>query len=542
MERYASEEAAAEEATRTMAGITERKKAREEEEAMLRYAQEEAAPPEAGRAMAERIAERIAERKRELAERRAREEEAMSRYAQEEAAPPEAGRAMAERIAPRKRELAERKAREEGEGMARYAQEEGASEAAAKEMAERIAARKRELAERKAREEAEAMSAYCQEEAAAPETARALAERIEARKRELEEKKAREEAAAGEAAKTMAERIAARQRELAERMARVEEEAMERYFQEGRVELIPREIRERLEARRREETEAGGEARVLREKIAAKKRKLEERKREGMTRYQRAEKDLEDMKWRIHWRKKGVAEEAMLEAERAEEGGGTRIKTLAMREAVLERRKREATAQEEEGEMTDAQREMKRRIAERKAELEARKRPEEREGLLYQNFLVDMMEARESLEAIKGELEELEARLRDPELPKKEGWHAEVKFPELEGLLGEMKLRGKKKKRAGTATRTTGSGVFVTPSDLNASGGSYPSYLDPVRSLLKSGNSERAYSAYLKERETLSFPSFSIYMARLFYAGFLRSFLLTSLLPPFRLASPFPTS
>jgi hypothetical protein len=79
------------------------------------------------------------------------EEEQMAKYAEEEAAL-QSNREMGERIAQRKRELAEKKAREEEEQMAKYAQEEQAQQQATAAMADRIAARKRELAEKKARE------------------------------------------------------------------------------------------------------------------------------------------------------------------------------------------------------------------------------------------------------------------------------------------------------------------------------------------------------------------------------------------------------
>jgi len=72
--------------------------------------------------------------------------------------------------------------------MARYAAEEAAAAQATQEMAERIAARKRELAERKAKEEDEAMKKYAQEEAAV-EASKAIASTIQQRKRELAEKK-----------------------------------------------------------------------------------------------------------------------------------------------------------------------------------------------------------------------------------------------------------------------------------------------------------------------------------------------------------------
>jgi hypothetical protein len=75
--------------------------------------------------------------------KKAKEEEiAMARYAEEEAATGKATLEMAERIAARKRELAERKVKEEDEAMKRYAEEEAVAEAS-KAMASTIASRKK---------------------------------------------------------------------------------------------------------------------------------------------------------------------------------------------------------------------------------------------------------------------------------------------------------------------------------------------------------------------------------------------------------------
>jgi hypothetical protein len=74
----------------------------------------------------------------------------MAKYAQEEAAATNSD--MVERIQQRKREAAERKAREEEEAMARYAEEEAAQKNASEQLAASIAQRKRDLAEKKARE------------------------------------------------------------------------------------------------------------------------------------------------------------------------------------------------------------------------------------------------------------------------------------------------------------------------------------------------------------------------------------------------------
>jgi len=72
----------------------------------------------------------------------------MARYAAEELAQSQAAASMAERIAARKREVAEKKLKEEEEAMNRYAEEEKAAQAS-KAMAETIALRKRDLAEKK---------------------------------------------------------------------------------------------------------------------------------------------------------------------------------------------------------------------------------------------------------------------------------------------------------------------------------------------------------------------------------------------------------
>jgi hypothetical protein len=76
----------------------------------------------------------------------------MAKYAQEEANAQNASAGLAATIAQRKRELAEKKAREEEEAMLRYAEEEEKQKQATEGLAATIAARKRELAEKKARE------------------------------------------------------------------------------------------------------------------------------------------------------------------------------------------------------------------------------------------------------------------------------------------------------------------------------------------------------------------------------------------------------
>jgi len=74
--------------------------------------------------------------------------------------------------------------------MARYAAEEAANAQASLEMAERISARKREVAEKKAKEEDDAMKKYA-EEVASVEATKAMASTIQQRKRELAEKKSK---------------------------------------------------------------------------------------------------------------------------------------------------------------------------------------------------------------------------------------------------------------------------------------------------------------------------------------------------------------
>jgi len=93
----------------------------------------------------------------------------------------------------RKRELAEKKAREEEELMRKYAEEEAASEKAKASMADRIAARKRELAEKKAQEEEAQMKAYASQNMTAEEKQKALEAKVEEMKRQFADEKAKQE-------------------------------------------------------------------------------------------------------------------------------------------------------------------------------------------------------------------------------------------------------------------------------------------------------------------------------------------------------------
>jgi len=219
------------------------KKAMEQAEAMQKYAQEKSSSSSSSN-QARLMAERIQARKRELAETKAREEEgAMMKYATEEAASTAAADQMKQRIERHKRELAEKKAAKEAEEMAAYMAEEVASTAAADQMKQRIEQRKRELSEQKAAKESEEMAAYMAEEAASNAAAAQMKARIEQHKRELAEKKAAkeaeemtaymaEEAASTAAADQMKARIEQRKKELAEKKAAKEAEEMEAYMAE----------------------------------------------------------------------------------------------------------------------------------------------------------------------------------------------------------------------------------------------------------------------------------------------------------------------
>jgi hypothetical protein len=170
----------------------------------------------------------------------------MAKYAREEAEAQNATSAMADSIAKRKRELAEKKAKEEEEAMARcahdsfllvffslhfslcfpfffffffllflfefaflryflwifcapflfrrYAQEEAQAEMAKASMADRIAARKKELAEKKALEEEAQMKAYAQAQMTEEDRKKAVEARVQEMKEKLAAEKERHEA------------------------------------------------------------------------------------------------------------------------------------------------------------------------------------------------------------------------------------------------------------------------------------------------------------------------------------------------------------
>lgn len=120
---------------------------------MLRTTADEAeckAKQEQIRALIQQAKEQRIERQRQ------QEEEAMAQYTACEPCDNGSARmAMAERIAARKRELAEKKATEEQEAMDKFMKEQMLEEQAKEKMLATIKATKERLAEKRAQEEAE---------------------------------------------------------------------------------------------------------------------------------------------------------------------------------------------------------------------------------------------------------------------------------------------------------------------------------------------------------------------------------------------------
>lgn len=406
---------------------------------------------------------------------------------------------MRERIESRKRELAEKKAQRESEEMARYACEERESATQQQQMMERIAARKRELAEKKAREEEEAMAKYMQEEREAESASRMMALRIAERRRELELKRERE-----------AEEI--RQQVEEEQVRRQGQNPDSAYQEEGRIpEAAQKAMQARIEQRRREvaerkarEEEAQMQAYAEEERLQATRQAEQVRERRDLEDMQRAEEEREQMA--------RYAEEER----KAEEAAREMARRIAERKRELQEKQRL------EDERMEAE---ERKAAEE--ELSKERKKQELEDQIIQKFgvvkrfemvvhdvVTKVDKLTELLVDITAKLEKPE-KLYQPKLSK-----SEERLIMLDSIIEKIIATEKGNTQAKKPFQRNPASPLSLDEQIQAAAVGQD-YLQSIKGKLLEGDVQGAYSEYLKERENnnnADSPSFYIYSSRLFWA------------------------